>query len=54
MQAPFSLERADVIVARVTSINGDGASEASEVGGSAFIPIRPSQPINLQRNENDF
>ena len=53
MKPPFSLQENDIIQARVTALNKDGASVISEIGGTAFIPVPPTKPVNLARVESD-
>lgn len=53
MDAPFGLQKLDYILARIMTSNDSGDSEWSEIGGTAFIPIKPSEPTKLKRVEAD-
>ena len=53
MEEPFNLQRLDSIIARIMTRNDLGDSEWSEIGGTAFIPVMPSEPIKLKRVEAD-
>jgi len=54
MDAPFSLQKLDYILARIMTVQRNrGDSLWSEIGGTAFIPIKPSEPTKLKRVEAD-
>ena len=53
MAEPFALKELDTIYARVTVNYTNSTIETSNVGGSAFIPIPTSPPVNLARVEAD-
>lgn len=52
--APFSLDLADSVLARVTAYNIIGSSELSDSGNGAVIAITisPDAPVNLLRDDS--